>query len=68
MGGNSGIFTYKDVVNTGFLNASGAPAQGIGYRFDACSQTVRDSVYCTSKDCRLDILTSHSSITQAPMS
>jgi hypothetical protein len=39
--GNSGIFTFKDMVTAGFLDASGGPAEGINYRFDNCSQTVR---------------------------
>jgi len=38
-GGNSGIFTFKGMVSAGFLDASGAPAQGTNYRFDNCSQT-----------------------------
>ena len=46
----SGIFNFKGMVSTGFLDASGAPAQGINYRFDNCSQTVRVSgliyVFC----------------------
>lgn len=37
--GNSGIFTFKDMVTAGFLDASGGPAEGINYRFDNCSQT-----------------------------
>lgn len=68
-GGNSGIFTYKDVVNTGFLNASGAAAQGIYYRFDSCSQTVCENFYRTSKTYANSIfLISHSFTTRAPMS
>ena len=42
-GAVSGIFTFKGMISTGFLDASGAPAQGIDYRFDNCSQTVRVS-------------------------
>jgi len=38
--GNSGLFTFKGMISTGFLDASGGPAQGINYRFDNCSQTV----------------------------
>ncbi|KAI9571660.1 glycoside hydrolase family 18 protein [Boletus coccyginus] len=35
----AGIFTFKDLVNGGFLTTEGKPASGINYRFDNCSQT-----------------------------
>jgi chitinase len=38
--GPSGTFTFKSLVNGGFLTTEGDPASGIYYRYDACSQTV----------------------------
>jgi len=39
----AGIFTFKDLVNDGFLATEGKPASGIYYRYDNCSQTVESS-------------------------
>ncbi|KAF8999063.1 glycoside hydrolase [Cyathus striatus] len=38
-GGPSGVFNFWGLIEGGFLNADGTPAQGIDYRFDNCSQT-----------------------------
>ncbi|KAI0646605.1 glycoside hydrolase [Trametes meyenii] len=38
-GGPSGIFDYWGLVQGGFLTANGTAADGIDFRFDACSQT-----------------------------
>jgi len=35
----SGVFTFGDMISAGFLDETGAPAQGTNYRFDNCSQT-----------------------------
>ena len=39
--GDTGIFTFEGMISKGFLDSSGDPVQGIDYRFDNCSQTVR---------------------------
>ncbi|KAI0371354.1 glycoside hydrolase [Pilatotrama ljubarskyi] len=38
-GGPSGIFDFWGLIEGGFLTANGTAAEGIDYRFDACSQT-----------------------------
>ncbi|EIW51657.1 glycoside hydrolase [Trametes versicolor FP-101664 SS1] len=38
-GGPSGIFDFWGLIEGGFLTANGTVADGIDYRFDACSQT-----------------------------
>jgi len=38
--GIGGTFNFKGMVAGGFLDATGAAADGIDYRFDNCSQTV----------------------------
>jgi chitinase len=37
----SGIYDFWGLVEGGFLDGSGQPLQGIHYRYDECSQTVR---------------------------
>lgn len=39
-GGYSGIFNFKGLIEKGWLNEGGNPVEGMGYRFDNCSQTV----------------------------
>ena len=39
--GPGGTFTVWGLQEGGFLNENGDPAEGIAYRFDECSQTVR---------------------------
>ena len=41
MEGPTGTFTYWGLVEEGFIRSDGTPAEGIQYRFDNCSQTVR---------------------------
>jgi len=41
MQGPGGVYTYWGLMEEGFLNKDGSPAEGIVYRFDECSQTVR---------------------------
>ena len=36
-----GIFNFWGLIQNGFLNSDGTPADGIDYVFDECSQTVR---------------------------
>ncbi|KAI0342497.1 glycoside hydrolase [Trametopsis cervina] len=38
-GGFSGIFNFRGLVEKGWLNEGGNPVEGMGYRFDNCSQT-----------------------------
>jgi hypothetical protein len=38
--GVSGTFNFNGMIAAGFLDATGAAATGIDYRFDNCSQTV----------------------------
>ena len=51
-----GIWTFGGLIEGGFLNTDGTPdlESGIAYRFDNCSQTVRDRVMFYLK-CRTDI-------------
>ncbi|KAI9507541.1 chitinase [Russula earlei] len=35
----TGVFDFWGLINAGFLNADGTPANGIDYDFDTCSQT-----------------------------
>ena len=51
-----GIWTFDGLIEGGFLNTDGTPdlESGIAYRFDNCSQTVRDRVMFYLK-CRTDI-------------
>ena len=37
--GPSGIFNFNGLVTAGFLNANGAVASGVDYKFDDCSKT-----------------------------
>ncbi|KAF8915473.1 chitinase [Mucidula mucida] len=37
--GPSGVFTFWGLVEEGFINANGSALDGIGYRYDDCSQT-----------------------------
>ncbi|KAF9564757.1 glycoside hydrolase family 18 protein, partial [Agrocybe pediades] len=37
--GPGGVYTYWGLMDEGFLNQDGSPAEGIEYRFDNCSQT-----------------------------
>lgn len=39
----SGIYNMFGLVDAGFLNADGSVAAGVAYRYDDCSQTVRQS-------------------------
>lgn len=39
--GSGGTFNFWGLVDGGFLNSEGTNAEGIYYRFDSCSQTVR---------------------------
>jgi chitinase len=39
--GYSGVFSFAGLIEDGFLKDNGVNADGIGYRFDDCSQTVR---------------------------
>lgn len=41
MTGPGGTFTYWGLMEEGFLNDDGTPVNGVQYRFDNCSQTVR---------------------------
>jgi chitinase len=43
-GGPSGIFNFRGLVEQGFLNQNGTAIDGMGFRFDHCSQTVRSSI------------------------
>ena len=36
-----GTFRFLGLIDEGFLTTNGTPAEGIYYRYDACSQTVR---------------------------
>jgi chitinase len=45
MTGPGGTFDYWGLVEEGFLNEDGTPAEGVQYRLDNCSQTVRDFVH-----------------------
>jgi chitinase len=38
---SGGIWDFNSMVGGGYLDTSGKPADGIEYRFDSCSQTVR---------------------------
>ncbi|THH31015.1 hypothetical protein EUX98_g3198 [Antrodiella citrinella] len=38
-GGYSGVFNFFGLIDKGFLDASGDPMPGMGYRYDECSQT-----------------------------
>ncbi len=40
-GGFGGTFEYWGLIEEGFLNSDGSPREGIQYRFDNCSKTVR---------------------------
>ena len=40
-GGPSGIFNFRGLIERGFLDQNGTAVDGMGYRFDECSQTVR---------------------------
>lgn len=40
-GGPSGIFNFRGLIDKGLLDHEGNPAQGMGFRYDECSQTVR---------------------------
>jgi chitinase len=42
--GQGGLFDFWGLVDAGFLTAQGNPAQGIGYRYDTCTQTVHTLV------------------------
>ncbi len=46
--GPSGVFTFWGLVEEGFINANGSALDGIGYRYDDCSQTVSDFFLLTS--------------------
>ncbi|KAF8134415.1 chitinase [Boletus edulis] len=37
--GPGGTYTFKSLVEDGFLTTEGDPVEGISYRFDTCSQT-----------------------------
>ncbi|THH28447.1 hypothetical protein EUX98_g5733 [Antrodiella citrinella] len=37
--GYSGVFNFFGLIDSGFLDATGNPTEGMGYRFDECSQT-----------------------------
>lgn len=43
--GPGGIFYFRGLQEEGFLNSNGSASQGIAYRYDACSQTVRHSFF-----------------------
>jgi chitinase len=45
-GGYSGIFNFRGLIEKGWLNEGGDPVEGMGFRFDNCSQTVRRSPVC----------------------
>lgn len=46
-----GNFDFWGLIDAGFLQANGTVAEGIDYRFDECSQTVRVSIfYCITLD------------------
>ncbi|KAI0701975.1 glycoside hydrolase [Cytidiella melzeri] len=38
-GGYSGIFNFRGLIEKGWLNEGGDPVEGMGFRFDNCSQT-----------------------------
>lgn len=38
--GISGTFNFNSMIADGFLDATGAAAHGMDYRFDNCSKTV----------------------------
>lgn len=40
-----GIFDFWGLIEGGFLKSDGTPADGISYRYDNCSQTVRGFFY-----------------------
>jgi chitinase len=41
--GPGGVWTFKGMIENGFLGPDGNPAEGIDYTFDECSQTVSRS-------------------------
>lgn len=47
--GPGGIYTYWGLMQKGFLNSDGSVKDGIDYRFDGCSMTVRPSRKLTPK-------------------
>jgi chitinase len=51
--GAGGTFTIWGMTEGGFLNANGDPAEGILYRYDECSQTVRPTIVSTYFNHRL---------------
>lgn len=53
-GGYSGIFDFWGLVQKGFLNDDGTAADGIGYRYDNCSQTVSVSAMCRYRHGRIN--------------
>jgi chitinase len=44
--GVGGTFNFIGMIAAGFLNSAGGAADGVDYRFDNCSQTVRISYSC----------------------
>lgn len=51
MTGPGGTFNYWGLVEEGFLNKDGTPAKGVQYRFDNCSQTVRNILRILEQQC-----------------
>jgi len=57
--GPSGLFTFKGMISTGFLDSSGVPAGGINHLFDNCSQTVCHVIWSSEAFPRLILPNSH---------
>ena len=50
--GPGGVWSFRGMIERGFLGADGNPAEGIDYTFDECSQTVSDLYFPFVSGCR----------------